>query len=399
MKNLLKYASLLAAAAMLFACEGNAGGEGDGAEVMLTVTADRNLIQTFGNDFAQLTVTLGDEVITDEAEVTFFDGDKNIIDLPGFKFSTTKPGDHVIIASYGTYISEELTIKAISVEIPQTPADPEPGSTDFKARVLVTEFTTTGCTFCPGMKRLIHGAMEDASVADNVVFTACHSGLINSIKDPAYIKTGYEDFSKSTGFPYMFCDMYYGFGYYSTWGVSDMTDVLGRLYDNKKNAAAGIAVTSSLVDGQLVAKATVKAAESGNYRIGAFLLEDGIYGKQSNVGAGEDWMHNHDGVIRYIDAQGYTGGKEHYYGHSVGKVEAGGTADYVFVWDINKIWEEGNKNCSIYGGTPWDEFNMEKLHLAVFATTIGENLEGDEVYFVSNVIDCPVNGKTPYQYK
>ncbi len=395
MKNLFKYASLLAAAAMLFACSGDSPDDttGDG---ILTVTADKNLIQT-GGDFATLTVTLDGKAVTED--VIFFNGNKEVIDIPDFKFSTDEAGEHQIIASYGTYLSEALTIKAISVAIPQTPADPKPGSTDFKARILVTEFTTTGCTYCPGMKRLIHGAMDDASMADKLVFTACHSGLINSVKDPAYIKTGYEDFSNSTGFPYMFIDMYYGFGYYPTWTVNDMNSILNQLYDNKKDEAAGIAVTSSLVDGQLVAKVTVKAAKSGNYRVGAFLLEDGIYGKQSNVGAGEEWMHTHDGVIRYIDSKDYTSGKEHYYGHSVGKIEAGKTADYVFVWDINKIWEEGAKNGELYGGYRWDAFVMDKLHLAVFTTTVGTDLNGNETYLVSNAVDCPVNGQTPYQYK
>ncbi len=400
MKNLFKYASLLFAAAMLSACggdnkgpEGPNGGNTDGK---LELTSDKNLIQTFGGDYATLSVTLDGKAVTEE--VIFFDADKQIVDIPDFKFSTTKPGEHQLIASYGTYISEPLTIKAIGVEIPQTPNDPNPGSTDFKARVLVTEFTTTGCTYCPGMKRLIHGAMEDPSMADKLVFTACHSGLINNVKDPAYVRTGYEDFSQSTGFPYMFCDMYHGFGYYPTWSVNNMNDVLNQLYDNKE-AAAGIAVNSSLVDGQLVAKVTIKAAKSANYRVGAFLLEDGIYGKQSNAGADEEWMHTHDGVIRYLDSQSYIGGKETYYGHSIGKVEAGSTADYVFVWDIDQIWKDGAKNGEIYGGYKWDAFVMEKLHLAVFTTTAGKDLNGREVYVVNNAVDCPVNGQTPFEYK
>ncbi len=386
------------AAAMLFACSGHEPDDngGGGSDDKLVLTSDKNLIQTFGGDFATLSVTLGGKPVTED--VIFFDANKKVVDVPDFKFSTEIPGEHQLIASYGTYLSEPVTIKAIGVEIPQTPADPNPGSTGFKARVLLTEFTTTGCTYCPGMKRLIHGAMEDAAIADKVVFTACHSGLINNVMDPLYIKTGYEDFSKSTGFPYMFCDMYYGFGYYPTWSVNNMTDIINQLYGNRKDAA-GIAVTSSLVDGQLVAKVTVKAAKAGNYRVGAFLLEDGIYGKQSNVGAGEEWMHTHDDVIRYIDSQSYIGGKETYYGHSVGRIETGKTADYVFVWDIDEIWKTGNKNCGIYGGCDWDAFVIENLHLAVFTTTTGTDLEGRESYVISNAIDCPVNGQTLFEYK
>ena len=210
MKNLFKYASLLAAAVMLFSCHGyydpNDPAYGGGGEVdenaVLKITSDRNLIQTFGGDHANLTVTLGSKVITEE--VIFFDGSNKIIEIPDFKFYASEPGEYEIWANYGTYNSEKIAIKAISVKIPETPADPKPQSTDFKVRTLVTEFTTTGCSWCPSMKKVLHEALDDASVADKVVMTACHSSLINGVKDPSYIKTGYEDFSGATGLPFVF---------------------------------------------------------------------------------------------------------------------------------------------------------------------------------------------------
>ena len=418
MKNLFKYASLLMAAAMLFACEGNDNGDdpvgpngNTGSEFKLT--ADKAIIQTFGGDFATLSVTLGDEKITEE--VIFFDGDKKVIEIPDFKFAVETPGEYVIIASYGTYISEPLTIRAIGIEIPETPADPNPGSTDFKARVLMTEFTTTGCTYCPGMKSLVHQSLADAAMVEKFMITECHSGTMNNVKDSGYIKTGYEDFSQSTGYPYMFCDMYYGFGYYPTWSVTDFNAEVDKLYSQKAADAAGIAVVSSLKDGQLVAKVTVKASVKGNYRIGAFILEDGIYGAQTSATA--DWMNRHDNVIRYIDSKYYSkAGKEQFYGHSLGSLESGKTADYIFIWDLNTIWDEGSKMCELYGGTVWGnakdnekaqtvkkgkaEFVAgQDLHLAVFTSTIGTDLEGNEFYYVNNVVDSPVNGETPYEYK
>lgn len=140
---------------------------------------------------------------------------------------------------------------------------------------------------------------------------------------------------------------------------------------------------------------TVKAAVDAEYRIGAFLLEDGIYGVQSG-GSAEDWMNTHDGVIRYIDSQ-Y--GKDQYFGHSVGVVEKGCTADYVFDWDLDVIWSEGALKGEQYGNYYWDEFVMENLHLVVFVSTIGTDDKGNQFYYVNNVIDCPINGLTPYEYK
>ncbi|MBR2162524.1 MAG: Omp28-related outer membrane protein [Bacteroidales bacterium] len=411
MKRIFNYASLLAAAVMLVSCSGNIDPEQENNDPdnpntentdptpsgpkVLKVSSDRNLIQTFDGDYATLTVTLGDEVLTEGVE--FYDGDNNPIAIPGYKFATEVPGEHQIWASYGTYMSETIIIKAINTKIPVTPEDPQPSSTDFKVRALVTEFTTTGCSWCPSMKTVLHGVLENENTADMVVMTACHSSLVNSKKDPAYIKTGYEDFSGMTGMPYVFCDMYYGFGYYTTLTSSDVTEVFGELCAAKEGKAAGLAVTSSMKDGQLVIKATVKAAETGNYRIGAFLLEDGIYGQQTS--ATEDWMHNHDDVIRYIDSQYYTNsGKEQFYGHSVGNVDEGKTADYVFVWDLEKIWDAGALAGEQYGGCAWNPFVEENLHIAVFASTVGVDEKGNQYYYVSNVVDCPIGSDVPYEY-
>ncbi len=403
MKNLFKYASLLAAAVMLFSCHGYYdpndpanGGGGPVEDDVLRITSDKNLIQTFGGDYANITVTLGSKVITEE--VMFFDGSNKIIDIPDFKFYATEPGEYEIYANYGTYISEKIAIKAVSIAIPETPADPDPSNTSFKVRALVTEFTTTGCSWCPSMKNVLHGALEDETVADKVVMTACHSSLVGGVKDPSYIRTGYEDFSGATGLPFVFCDMFYGFGYYTSLTSQDLKGVFDDLCAMKEATAAGIAVNSSLKGDEIVAKVTVKAAESGNYRVGAFLLEDGIYGRQTSATA--DWMHNHDNVIRYIDSRYYSNaGKEQFFGHSVGKVEAGKTADYVFAWRLDEIWEAGSLNGELYGGCQWDDVKKENLHIAVFVSTMGTDEKGNQYYYVSNAIDCPVNGKTPYEYR
>lgn len=393
------------AAVMLFSCQGtidpSQGGSGDGPDpvdptptpenLTLKLMSDRNLLQA-NVDVATLTVTLGDEVITED--VTIYDGDFNVVDLKDFKFVAPAAGDYVFWASYGTYNSEEISIRAIDVPIPETPADSKPESTSFKARVLMTEFTTTGCAYCPNMKILLHNALEDASVADKVVLTACHSGLINGKADPAFVKTTLDDFCNVSGFPNVNFDMYYSFGNYNV-GTSEMRGIIDDMYSAKEDVAAGIAVNSSVDGEKLLFKVTLKAAADGEYRVGAFLLEDGIYGVQSG-GSAQDWMNTHDGVIRYIDSK-Y--GKDQYFGHSVGKVEKGRTADYVFDWDLDVIWSEGALKGEQYGNYYWDEFVMDNLHLVVFVSTLGIDDKGNQFYYVNNVIDCPVNGMTPYEYR
>lgn len=412
MKNLMKYASLLMAAVMLFSCQGTIDPEQGGdnpddptvkptpdnpkpEDLTLKISSDRNLVQT-NVDVATITVTLGEEVITED--VVIYDQDFNVVDMPDFKFTAKKAGDHVLWASYGTYNSEEITIKAIDVPIPETPADPKPESTSFKARVLMTEFTTVGCTACPGMKTLVHNALADAAYADKVVLTACHPGLINAHPDPCYIHTTYDDFCNSSGYPTMNMDMYYSFTNY-TIAVSELQGMIDDLCSSKEQVAAGIAVNSSVDGDKLLVKATVKAAEEGSYRVGAFLVEDGISAVQQG-GTAKDWMNTHDGVIRYIDSKYYNkSGKEQYFGFSVGKLEKGKTADYVFDWDLDVIWSEGALKGEQYGNRYWDEFVMENLHLVVFVSTVGTDSKGNQYYYVNNVIDCPINGMTPYEYR
>ena len=73
MNKIMKYASLLMAAVMLVSCGGtiDPGNESTGKKA-LKLTADKTLIQTFGGDYATLTLTLDGEPVTEG--VTFFDG-------------------------------------------------------------------------------------------------------------------------------------------------------------------------------------------------------------------------------------------------------------------------------------------------------------------------------------
>lgn len=396
MKNIFKYASLLAAAVMLVSCQGTIDpSAGNGSDGILKIASDKNILQA-KVDKATITVTLDGEVITED--IVFFDGENKPIKMDGFEYVAPSAGDHVIWASYGTYISDEITIRAIDIPIPATPEDPNPSSTSFKARVLMTEFTTTGCGYCPNMKKLLHDAFADKAVADKVVLTACHSNLVNKKPDPAYIKTGFDVFCNATNFPCVNIDMYSMFSNYNA-SLSDFKAMVNTLHSGKEQVAAGLAVNSSVKDGSLVAKVTVKSAKDATYRIGALLVEDGIYGVQSG-GAAESWMNTHDGVIRYFDCQYYNkSGGEQYYGYSVGNVKKGETADYVFAWNLDNIWAVGCKNGNMYGGVDWDPFVMDNLHLVVFTTTIGEDEKGDQYYYINNVIDCPINGNTPFEYR
>ena len=384
MNRILKYASLLAAAVMLIACEGQTDtGQTGGTNKSLQLTSDKNLIQTFGGDYATLTVTLDGVPVTDE--VIFFDGNNEVIEIPDFKFTATEVGEYKIWANYGTYNSETISIKAIDIAIPESPADPKPASTDFKARVLVTEFTTVGCSACPAMKTIIHDVAADAAVADKFILTECHSGLVGGVADPCYLHNrSFEEFCMISAFPTV------KFGLTTT--LTDraaLKSTINALQAELDKVAPGIAVNAKLEDNKVVAKVTVKAKVASAYRVGAFLLEDGIYAKQTNASA--DWMHNHDNVIRYVDAQ-Y---KTTFYGTPVAEIAAGETADTMLSWMLEDIWAYGTEKGEINGGIAWPARNNDKLHMVVFVSMS----DGFGGYQVVNAIDCPINGVTPFEYK
>ena len=422
MKNIFKYASLLMAAAMLclVSCQGtidpeeggngnteNNGGNNNGnggngnnqggnagsdEDLVLRLFSDRNLLQT-NVDVATLTVTLGDEVVTEGVEL--YDGNNNKVDLPEFKFKAEADGEYVFWALYGTYTSEEITIKAIDMAIPESPEDPEPDNTRFKTRVMLTEFTTVGCSACPSMERMLHGLETDknedgtlkyADVLDKLVFTECHSGLVGSVADPCYLHNqAFEEFYMITGFPTVKFDI---FTLLTKIEKSEVKSNVDGLYAAKASVAPGIAVNSSKKGSDVAFKVTVKAAVDGEYRVGAFLLEDGIEAKQTNIMVGEEYMNTHNNVIRYVDAH------SSFYGHPVADILAGRTADIMFAWDLDEIWEYGTEKGAINGGIEWPERIDANLRMVVFVSM--KDAKGN--YFLANVIDYPLSGETPFEY-
>ncbi len=378
MKNIVRYASLLFAAAMLFS---SCGEKMEEEKIVLKISLDKTVVQTDGEDFVTLTVSLGDKILTEADGVNFYKKSKTSlapVTLPEFKFSTTEKGKHVIMAEYGTYMSEETAIHGISVELPETPEDTKPESTAFKARVLVIEFTGTECGFCPAMKTLFKKTLENETVNERVVLVECHTYNNN---DPCYLQTGFDESYDARGYPDVRCDLYYKFNNYKA-SVSELTGLLNDLHDAKKDGAAGLAVNSILDGDQVITRVTVKSAEAGEYRVGAFLLEDGIYGQQTGMTA--TWQNTHNHVIRYIDAQDYIG-------HPIGTVEVGKTADYVFVWDLNDIYENGSPS--------WAQpFVRENLHIAVYVSAKTADDKGRTFWYVNNAVDCPLTGETAYDY-
>ena len=366
-KQISTYISVLAAVAMTAACSGNidtGGGEDTPDEVTLELKTDRNYIKADGNDAVTLTLYCNGSEVTESFDV--YSGTSSVDLKAGNKFVTDKVGTYSLWASYKASQSAAVTVNAIAIDVPETPQDPNPSSYSFAKKVLVTDYTGTGCQYCPYMKQLIHSAMEDKAFAEKVSFVEIHTFNAN---DPAYFAGPIDDFVNVSSYPTVFMDYAVMFDDYDNKNL--FVSTVNSRYGIP--ASAGIAVNSKLIGNQVVLKAVVKAAESASYRIGAWILEDDIYGVQTGTSDKTLWTHND--CLRVADSR--PEGSKTYIGYSLGNLDKGDFADHVLVMDLKTDW------------------NIEKCHAIVFISTADS--KGN--YSVNNVVECGLDGIVPFQYK
>lgn len=391
---MLKYASLLFTAAMLAtACDGagvdpedNGGNTGNNGntetpvtppgekvEGTLTIEVDKQIIQSDGQDAAVLTVCLDGTPVT--SDVIFHDANAKdaVVPVNDFKFTVTEPGDFVLWAEYkGLFTDDEVRIKAVDCEVPATPSDPEPDNLSFVRNVLLVQFTGQECGNCPLMKAGLKKAFADhPEFNDYVVKVDAHN---YSSQDPAYLAGFYQPVD---GWPTVIVDWKYTFGAYKQIQntANEASAAITAAY-GAGDAKAGIALKANHADGVVVVKVAVKAAEDGQYRVGAFLTEDGIQGQQADYyNVAEDWMNMFDDNIRIADCKVSS---RNYTGHSLGTIKAGKTGEYVFVMNLKDAWK------------------VENMELVVFAVARDE----DGMDTVTNVVRLDgIDGELLYDYK
>lgn len=380
--KILKLLTFISAGVMMFfSCtelpdENNDNGNDNGDDgndpvgsTELVLLASEMIIHANGEDAVQFTVLSDGEPVTEG--VRFYDGSSKQIELPDMKFTTTEPGAYSFWAAYGTSHTDIVTITAIGFPVPELPEDPEPENTSFARRVLLTQFTGTGCGYCPGMIELLRSVMADEDYSSRTVLTACHSYNSN---DPAFYSGGLDMALGVMGYPMVVADMSLSYNNYNN--LAGLKNTIDAAYDSSP-AKAGISARAELDGNTLVVIASVKAAETSEFRIGAWLLEDGIEGQQANYNAAS-WTgdyNTHDNCIRVADSRL---SNTNFTGHSLGTIEAGETAEYAFVINIEEGWV------------------AENCHLALFITA--PEAESSDIFTVNNAVSCDINGEVTYQY-
>lgn len=378
MKRIISIALLLTAVAVFFGCEEQ---KPDIVANGIILSIDKDVIKCDGNDAAILKVTTDDGTIIKD-EVTFFDEKMNEVAINNFKFATEKAGEYTLWAAYKTFNSNQVTIRAINAHAPEVAADPKPSSTSFIRRVFISQFTGTGCGFCPSMVYTMKNAFKENNLEGKYVIAASHSFNAN---DPAYLSAPNAGNFGGSGYPYVVFDMAVGYNDYVS--SEKFTQVFNARY-NAEPAKVGISANPKFEAGLLpnaaggkddclLVRVQVKAAEAGEYTIGAWLLEDNIYGKQTDGQGikGMDPDHDydtHNNCVRVADSKNGSS----WVGHSLGRIEAGKTAEKTFLLKVSKAWK------------------LENMHMAIFVASANEKGQ----YSVNNVIDCPVDAATPFEY-
>lgn len=263
------------------------------------------------------------------------DDDGTAYDLP--LYTASEPGTLSFWASYRTANTAKNPTKltAVAYPVPQRPTDTQPDNTSFKRRTLLLQITGTNCGYCPYIIAALDDVFADNAYADKAVLAAAHT---YNTSDPCYIAGNIGQTFGLEGAPYVISDMQSSF---SNYGHSVNMKLIKDAIDQSQSSAAqaGISVNMRLSDHILVARVAVKAAQANDFRVGAWLLENGIVATQSNYGmkGGYDFnTHNH--AIRVLDSR--NGGN--YTGHSLGHLSKGEIVDYLFVITLDPKWVEEN---------------------------------------------------------
>ena len=345
------------------------------ADGKLVLTATPETIVADGEEFSKLTLTKGGVEITED--FTLYDGSDNKVELPDMKFTTTQKGKYQFWAAYGTDVTETITITATEKkpDAPDAPEDDNPDKINFKRRVLLIQFTGTGCGYCPGMTQTLRQIMSDTTSQQyykDVVLVAAHR---YNETDPAYLKGAALDQAMGiASYPQVAVDMHTRTTNYYYGSVSSLLD--GAI--SRVDARAGIAAVSEYDEDTRTVSitATVKAAETNEFRIGAWLVEDGIYGKQQNYGVAEGDFNTHDHCIRVADSK--VSGSD-FSGHTLGEIATGKTAEYSFSIKLEDKWVADNCRLVLFVSSP-------------------EVRSGRKYFYVNNAVTMPLEGTIDYEY-
>ena len=355
-----KFIALIAAAVTLMVGCGVDGYDVHKPTGGATLKADVQSVEV--NNPITFTVTAEDGTdIT--AEAAIYDKTHNFQAVTN-PFTPTEDGKYEFYAVAGNAITETIEVVVLP-SIPALPADTNEASTEFKHRILLVDHTGNTCGYCPKMMLALKEVSETGDYHSKYYEAMSHS---YASSDPATSASAnaISSYFGITNYP----TLTYNFAYStsSSYNAEHIKSQIDAQW--KESADAGIAASASLATSSVVVNAEVKAAVENEYRINAWLLEDGIVANQTN--GTEEWMNTHNNAIRQAVKTNPISGME------LGTIKAGEKASLAMSLEITS--------------SKWVRDNLKVMVIASAKNANGK-------FEVVNVAICPVDGNITYDYK
>ena len=346
-------------------CGGDTEGDAPAPKSKITLTTNNNSFVV--NTPITFTITDSDgSDLTADAIIyhKYKKNGSNYYDVVENPFTPTEDGEYTFFAHANKVNSNNVTVNVVPT-IPSLPDDTQLDNTSFYHRILLIDHTGTTCGYCPNMMAALKTVEETEGYHEKYYEAMSHTynGGDPAGSPAANSVSAHYSF---TGYP----SLTYNF-YHSVVSSYNAEHIMGQIDALWKadGADAGIAATASTGASYTVINTEVKAAVENEYHITAWLLEDGIYAKQTN--ATEEWMNTHNNAIRQIiESDNITG-------FDLGTIAAGEKKSAALVLKI--------------AGATWVRENFK-----VLVIVSAKNAKGK--FEVANVIMCPANGSVSYEY-
>lgn len=375
MKTRIWFSFVLGCMMCLFSsCTGNdgSGGEpGQGLEGDLVITSSSSFVVADGSDAVTLTVKKGETDVTSAAKIYM-----NNAVFSSTTFTTTQTGDYEFFASHEGEISEKIKVKAIAEGMTPLPEDGQPENfSSFRRRALVIQSTGTWCQFCPLATGGIQEYLAKHKEGD-AVFAAAHGGddiMANEYADKVNTWIGANSFPMVTlNLNNASSSLQMGADFAENANLIDKA--VAQFVGEKAMSGIAVAISGREDTGKLDVIGQVKIGETGQYRIVAWLLEDGIKAAQTVATGIEGDFSTHNNVLRLSSSSKA-------YGEQLGKnqtLSKGTLVDFAIKLNLNDATVNSLGNC--------------KVAVMVTSAKTGR-------YTVDNVVVCPINDAVAFEYK
>lgn len=379
-KQTISLAFCAALAAVAFSsCEGTDNPEdnpGDSPSGKVVITASKSFIAAGGNESVTLTVYSGETDVTSDDGTTIFIVENGSTSV--YNSTTWSSGTECTVefyASYNAQISDRITVRAVG-GVSGLPDDPDELNYDFVKNTIILQATSIGCIYCPCMINALDEYFTSGSNASNAIPVAAHVNM--NITDPMTSagSRAILSYYNLTSLPTAIFDLDRTVSLSSEATSSLITSRVRIALNTSAKSGISATVAGTESDGKVSVTAKVKIGKEGNYRVAAWLLEDGIQATQYNNTPYE--VDNiHDNAVRAISCTSPV------------------TGEYLEGQQSWEAFTEGDFYCEF----DLDEANVTNLgncHVVILVTS---PRDGGTTYLLDNAVDCPINGSVAYQYE